>query len=141
MKPTPNGPASEMSRPAINFILDCTLLAVFVVLMWTTALLAFIFPSGTQAAGWSLWGLDYNAWHRVQTGCFVVFSLGILLHLILHWTWACGFVASRLARVLGRPVPTNEATRTLYGVTMLAVILMVLGTLLLLGELQMREPG
>lgn len=130
-----------MSRTAINFVLDSCLFVVFVTTLWTSALLQFIFPPATQADGWSLWGVGYDGWHRVQTGCLIVFSLAVLLHLVLHWTWVCGFISGRLTRMLGRPVTTNEATRTIYGVATLTTVLLIGGTLLLLGQIRMQNPG
>lgn len=130
-----------MSRTAVNFLLDCFLLLVLVVLMWTTAVVQFIFPAGTKAAGWMLWGLDFNSWHRVQGIVFAVFLLSVLVHLILHWTWACGFVAARVGKMKGRHISTNEATRTIYGVAMLAMILTVLGAAVLVAQLLIRAPA
>lgn len=123
--PTKAGP----SRAAINFFLDAGLLIAFAALLGVTAVLHFVFPAASRATGWRLWGLDYTAWTRIQAGSIALLTLGVLLHLILHWTWVCGFVASRLSRMLGRPIKVGESARTLYGVCLLVLIL----TLLLAG--------
>jgi hypothetical protein len=129
-----------MSRNAINFCLDALLLVLFVMLISSSAVLQFIFPPATQADGWQLWGMDYDAWHRVQTVCLGAMALAVLFHLILHWTWACGFLASRLSRIAGRQLSTNEATRTVYGVATLAMLLMLMGVMLTVGKIMVREP-
>lgn len=130
-----------MSRTAVNFLLDCFLLLVLVFLMWTTAVVQFIFPAGTKAVGWTLWGHGFDSWQRVQGIVFAVFLLSVLLHLILHWTWVCGFVAARIGKMQGRHISTNEATRTVYGVAMLAMILTVLGAAVLVAQLMVRAPA
>ncbi len=127
-----------MSRAIINFLLDGFLFLLIVLLMWLTAVLKFIFPVASQAHGWRLWGLDFDAWHRIHTMVFGVFLLAVLLHLILHWTWVCGFVAARVGKWRGRPVSTNEATRTLYGVATLALVLGLLGIALVAAQFSIR---
>ena len=130
-----------MSRTAINFLLDCCLFLIFICLLGVSALLQFVFPPATSASGCLLWGMGYDSWHHVQSACLALMMLAVLLHLILHWTWVCGFLTARLSRLRGRSVTSNEATRTIYGVATLAMVLMFLGTLLLLGQIQLREPA
>ncbi|HKQ49966.1 MAG TPA: DUF4405 domain-containing protein [Phycisphaerae bacterium] len=130
-----------MSRQTINFLLDGTLLVAFLSLLWISVLLRAIFPEGTLAAGWSLWGLGYDAWCKIQFAALLAFALCVLLHLILHWSWVCGFITGRLTRILGRRISTNESTRTAYGVTTLIAILSILGTLLFFAQLGTRGPA
>lgn len=112
-----------MTRAAVNFLLDSLLLIAFCVVLAATAIVQFVFPEGTRAAGWSLWGLGFNGWVRVVSASVATLALGVLIHLILHWTWVCGFVTNRLGNALGRVMKSNESTRTLYGVgTLIAVI-------------------
>ena len=130
-----------MSRNAVNFLLDFTLLVLFVVLLTISSVLQFNFPAATRAAGWRLWGLDYDAWALVRFVVLATLALGILVHLILHWTWACGFITSRVSRRIGRPIRTNEATRTVYGVAFLLLILCVMGATLLAAEFSVAPPA
>ena len=130
-----------MSRATINFFLDGFLFLLVVLLMWLTAILKFIIPVASQATGWRLWGMSFDAWHRIHTVVFAVFVLAVLLHLILHWTWVCGFVAARVGKWRGRHLSTNEATRTLYGVATLALILCLLGIALFAAQFAIRAPA
>ena len=115
---------ARLNRAAINFLVDCLLLVVLVSVLGLSAVLEFVFPPGTQAAGWSLWGLGYDGWGRVRAGVLGVFVLCVLLHLILHWTWICGFVVSRFARRAGQSAKLPpDGIRTLYGVSLLIGIL------------------
>lgn len=138
---TPNAARRKgISKNAINFIVDSLLLLAFMTTLWTTSVVQFVFPAGSQAAGWTLWGFDYDAWCAIQTGAIAWFSLVVLLHLILHWQWVCAFVTSRLSKSTGRRIVLREATKTLYGVGFLIVVLTVLGVLLILAEFQI-VPG
>jgi len=130
-----------VSRQAVNFILDAAMLLVFTALLASASILQFVFPAATRADGCSLWGLTFEGWLRVQTVCLAVLMFGVLLHLILHWTWACGFVASRMSKWTGKKVGTNEATRTLYGVCTLIGVLTALGALLMAAELMLKTPA
>lgn len=129
-----------MSRNTINFFLDCTLLIAFLALLWTSIVLRSLFPAGTVAAGWTIWGLGFDTWCEIQFAFLLAFAACVGLHLILHWPWVCGFIAARLTKILGRHVSTNESTRTVYGVTTLIAILSVLGVLLLLAQLGAQSP-
>src|SRR4051794_8385223 len=129
-----------MSRNAINFILDCCLLLAFLALLWTSIVLRGLFPAGPQAAEWRIFALDYDTWSKIQFGELVTMALLVLLHLIMHWTWVCGFVAARMSELVGRRLTTNESTRTAYGVSLLIAILCVLGFFLFLAQIGTHAP-
>lgn len=129
-----------LSRTAVNFLLDLFLLLVFLVLAWTAIVLRFVFPAGTAAAGWRLWGAGYDDWAAWQFVWTCVFALAVLVHLMLHWSWICGVVSSRLSRWRGATVRADEGTQTLYGVGLLIVIVNVLGLLIAAAALGIRPP-
>src|SRR5947209_9781886 len=91
------------SMSVINFWLDTTILAVLVVLGWEAAVLKFLFPAPTMAAGWSLWGLNYDQWDDVRFGTLCLFALGILIHVMLHWNWVCSVLAAQIIHSRERP--------------------------------------
>ena len=62
------------------------------------------------------------------------FGLLVLLHLILHWSWVCSFVASRLSKFTGRQVTVNESSKTIWGVATLIFVLTCIGAVLLVAE-------
>ncbi len=113
-----------ISRTLLNFWLDVLLLLVFSLLGWVSAVLQFVFPVGTQAAGWVLWGWDYIAWRNFQFAVLCAMAMAVLLHVMLHWTWVCGVVFSQLIAQKDRP---DDGLRTLYGVGLLIVLLNILG--------------
>lgn len=126
-----------MSRTLINFFLDSLLLLITLGVAWSTCVLKFIFPRATHAAGWTLWGLDYNAWSDVQVGLLGLILLAILVHIMLHWSWVCGVIATRLLRRGGK---VDDGIQTLYGVgTLIAFVLATTG-LLIAAELMIRPP-
>jgi len=70
-----------------------------------------------------------------------LFGLCVLLHLILHWTWICGFVTGRLSRWTGRRLALNESEKTLYGVSTLIVVLTMLGAFVTAADFALRPPA
>lgn len=129
-----------MSRSAVNFLVDFSLLVFLCTVLWISAVIHFVFPPGAQTDGWLLWGADYDRWQFVQVIALSAFALNVLLHLILHWTWICGFLTSRMSKKLGRRIAWDEGIKTLYGVGSLICVLTVLGSLLLVAELQIQAP-
>jgi Domain of unknown function (DUF4405) len=127
-----------MSRTFINFLLDASLLVAFGVLISSGVIVRFVFPPGTEAKGWYLWGLGYDQWATVQFAMVAVLALGILIHVMLHWSWVCGFVATRLAR--DKRAKLDDGTQTLYGVGLLIVILNVLGLVIAAAALMIQGP-
>ncbi len=129
---------AAMSKAAVNFLVDLLLLLLIIVWMGAVAIVQFVFPPGTQAGGWTLWGRGYDSWRNIEFGCLAVYIVVVLVHLILHWSWVCNFVAMRYSRHVGRKVEVGESTRTLYGVATLIVILTVLGIVLCAAEFSVR---
>jgi hypothetical protein len=127
-----------MSRTPLNFLLDSLLLAAFAVLVWSSVVVRFVFPPGTSAAGWLLWGLSYDQWISLQFAMVAILALGVLLHVMMHWNWVCGFVAARLAR--GKKAKLDDGTQTLYGVGLLIVIFNVLGLAIAAAALSIHGP-
>jgi len=108
-----------MSKTLVNFCLDVCLLAVFVALSTVTAILQFVFPAPIGAEGWSLWGWDYTSWHDLQFGIICVMAAAVLLHVMLHWPWVCGVIATRILRTKQQ---TDDGIRTIWGVATLIVL-------------------
>ena len=90
-----------------------------------------------RAGGWTLWGLDYEGWSSVQVSLLGVILLAILVHVMLHWKWVCGVIATRL---LHRPGKVDDGTETLYGVALLIVLVMTTTGLLVAAQLMIRAP-
>lgn len=129
-----------MSRSTINFLLDGILLIGFALLMGIQLILHFVFPPGTQAVGWVLWGLNRDQWSTAGFLGSAVFALGILVHVMLHWSWVCGFVTARLARRRGRPVVLTDGARTLVGVCLLVSVFTVVGAIIAAAYLTVQSP-
>ncbi|MFO0901166.1 MAG: DUF4405 domain-containing protein [Pirellulales bacterium] len=127
-----------LSRTAVNFLLDAALLAVFVLLIAASAIVRFVFPPGTTAAGWRLWGLGFDEWGALQFALVALLALGVLVHVMLHWSWVCGVVANRVAKRKGK---VDDGLQTIYGVGLLIVICNVVGLLLAAAALSVREPS
>jgi hypothetical protein len=87
-----------------------------------------------------LWGIDYDAWCNVRFGCLAAVTFMILIHLILQWNWVCNFVASRLSRAREQRVIIPDGIKTLYGVGTLITVFTLLGMLLAVAEVMLREP-
>ncbi len=127
-----------MSKTAVNFILDASLLVFMVLMLFTAAALRFVFPAPTLAAGWTLWGFGYDAWANFQFGLVAFFGLAILLHVMLHWSWVCCVFAAKVLR--GRSARPDEGMQTIWGVGLLIVVVNVIGLLLGLAYLMVQAP-
>jgi hypothetical protein len=125
----------------VNFVLDVCLLSITVLLLFSTAVLRFVFPAPSAAAGWKLWGYDYDAWANLQFALVSIIGLAVLLHLMLHWSWVTGVVLTRLLRRPAREAKASTATQTVWGVAMLIVIVNLLGALVGVAYLMIEAPG
>lgn len=132
----PRKPASGWSKTVVNFWLDCLLLVMFLLLVWVSAVLRFLFPVGPAELEWQLWGGDVEFWRGFQFVVLCAFALGIVLHVMLHWSWVCGVVARNL---LGRPPSRDDGTQTLIGVGVLLGILHLLAGALLVAWMFMQQ--
>ena len=127
-----------MSRPVFNLLLDSILLAAFCLLVAAAVVVRFVFPPGPDARGWLLWGLDYDQWATIQFGLISILSLGILLHVMLHWSWVCGILAAKLSR--NKKAKIDDGTQTIYGVGLLIVLVNLLGLAVAAAALSIRGP-
>lgn len=128
---------SKLSRPVVNFWLDTLLLVVFLLLSITAVIVQFVFPPPSATAGWMLWGLSFNAWCSLQFGLIAVLALGILVHLMLHWSWICTIIARRLLKQTSLP---DTGLQTLYGVGFLITVLLTAAGLIGLATMTIRMP-
>ncbi len=112
----------RVSRTLVNFWLDGLLGLLFVKLCITAVIVQFVFPPGVAARGASLWGMNYGRWCGLQFGLLAVLALGILLHVMLHWTWICSVLSKR---VMKWPEVPDSGLQTVYGVGLLICLLLI----------------
>ncbi len=117
----PRGPG-RISKTLVNFWLDGLLGVMFVALCIAAVIVQFVFPPGIAARDWSLWGLSYGQWCSLQFGILAILGLGIVLHVMLHWTWVCSVFTKR---VLGKSDIPDDGIRTVYGVGLLIALLLI----------------
>ncbi len=132
---------ASTSKTMVNFWIDVALLALFAALAASSAVVQYVFPPGTSAEGWRLWGLSYNAWSRIQFGLTSVLALGILVHVMMHWTWVCGVVVNKLLKRKDQWATMDDGIRTLYGVTTLIVVFIVIGVIVAAANLSLEPPA
>lgn len=128
-----------MSRAVVNLLLDSLLLVVFCLLLWSSAVVRFLFPRPAEADGWLLWGLDYQQWSGIPFVALCLLAVGVLVHVMLHWSWVCGVVSVKLLR--NKKARVDEGAQTLYGVGLLIVLINVLGLALAAAALSIRSPS
>ncbi len=109
-------------KTVINFWLDAALLVLFLVFAWELAILRLTFPKGAGDR-WRL--LDHTAadWQDLAFNTFCVFSLGIVVHVMLHWSWIVGTIQTRL---LKRKATRDDGSHTMIGVGVLFVLIHLL---------------
>jgi len=111
----------KFSRTMVNFWLDALLAMVFVALSIVAVIVQFVFPPGVGAKGWLLWRMNYGQWCSIQFGLLAFLGVGVVLHVMLHWTWVCSVIAKRLFKSKEMP---DDGIRTVYGVGFLIVLLL-----------------
>lgn len=128
----------RLSRTLINLWLDVALLINFLGLGIVSVLLQFVFPPGIAAGGWSLWGLNFSQWQSLQFGMLSLLTVGIVVHLMLHWTWVCSVVARN---VFGQTEVPDEGLQTIYGVILLIAVLLTGAVVTGLATVTIRMPS
>jgi hypothetical protein len=126
-----------MSRTTFNFLLDTLLLILFVGLLASTVVVEHVFPPGPVSEGWVLWGGGYLAWRTRQYGLLMALTLGIVLHVMLHWSWVCGVLASRFST--NKKARIDDGTQTILGVGFLIVLLLAMGTFVAVAALGIEQ--
>ena len=130
-----------MSRTTLNFFLDCLLLLFFLALVWVTFVLRVAFPNATAAGGYRLWGFSYDGWAGLQFSLFLVLLVAVLLHIMLHWSWVCGVIITKLLKRSAREAKLDDGAQTLWGVGMLIVVVNILGLLVGAAYLTVQPPA
>ena len=60
---------------------------------------------------------------------------------MMHWSWVCGVVITKLLRRSAREANVDDGSRTLWGVGMLIVLVNLIGSLVGLAYLMIQSPG
>lgn len=129
-----DAPRAGVSRTIVNFWLDASLLVTFLVLCWLSAVLQFVFPVGADATTSQIWAADVLDWRNAQFVVLCVLAAGILLHVMLHWSWIIGVITTRF---LHRKAVRDNGSHTLIGVGLLLVIFHVLALACLAASMSM----
>lgn len=112
----------SLNLTLVNFWLDVGLALLFLVQGWMLLVLHVVFPRG-GGPEWTIWGATRLDWSESLFVVYGVFSVGVVLHVMLHWEWICGVVATRF---LGRKPGRDDGSQTLIGVGLLAVVIHLL---------------
>ncbi len=129
-----------MSRSTLNFFVDLLLASLFLFVLTVVGVVHLTFPPASQASGWTVWGWSYDTWSNAEFIAVALFAICVIVHLILHWTWVYGFVATRLARRFNTNASMTSSIKTLYGVMILIIVLTTLGGILLAAEFSAKAP-
>ena len=118
-----------ISWALVNFWLDAALLAAFLLLVWISGVLHLVFPAGPAGFGWTVLGQALTQWRNLQFFTLIGLGLGLLVHVMLHWSWICGLIRTRF---FNRPGRDETGADTLWGVGFLVALLHLVGGGLLL---------
>ncbi|REK10256.1 MAG: hypothetical protein DWQ37_16770 [Planctomycetota bacterium] len=134
-------PSGGWSKTIINFALDTVLLVIVCTLLFIAAVLRFVFPLPSASAGWTLWGFGYDAWSNLQFALVTILGLAILLHVMLHWSWVCGVMMTKVLKRDRTAAKLDEGQQTLWGVGLLIAVVNVVGLLVGLAYLMVQGPA
>ena len=129
--------SSSISKSWWNFWLDVVLATVFVALCAVSAVVQFVFPVPSSAMGWSVWNASLDQWLSLQFGILCVLAAGVILHVMLHWSWVCGMLSRGRKESALR---TDDGIRTIVGVGFMIVLLHVIGIFVLAAFLSVVAP-
>lgn len=88
-----------------------------------------------------LWNMPLSQWMDLQFGMLSAFSFGILLHVMLHWSWVCGVLGSKLVRARdGKKRTMDDGQRTILGVGLMIVLLNIMGLGVAAAVLSVQAP-
>lgn len=118
------------TRTGVNFLLDSFLLTTFVTILAIATIVRFVFPPAENSHGWRLWGWSLEQWHELLFAAIAVLAGAVLLHIMLHWNWVCGVVSNKLSSWFGRAVRIDDASKTLWGVSLLITVFSILAIVL-----------
>ena len=131
----------KFSRTDFNFCLDALLLLLFLALATTSVIIDFVFPPGVRAEGWLLWSKTYSEWSRFRFGTLAALAAAVLLHVMMHWSWVCGVVASRVGgKKSGPAAAKDDPSRTLWGVGLLILVVNLVGADVAVAALSIHAP-
>lgn len=128
---------TRVSRTLVNFWLDTFLLLVFSLHSISAVIVQFVFPPGVAAKGWTLWSMNFGQWCTVQFFFLSVLAFGIVVHVMLHWSWVCGVIARKLLHQ--RELP-DDGIRTVYGVGLLILLLLSGATVVGIAMMSIKMP-
>lgn len=135
------GKVKRVSRTTVNFAVDFVLMLLVILLLFTAAVVRYVFPTPSAAAGWLLWGYGIDDWSAFQFVLVTIIGLSVLLHVMLHWSWVCGVVLTKILGRSGRTVRPDDGQQTLWGVGMLIAVVNILGLLIGLAYLAIQSPS
>jgi hypothetical protein len=123
-------------RTVVNYWLDLALAVTFVVLIWMTSVVRFVFPFGAAAFEYRLWGWSVEDWRAAEFATLCGLSVLVVVHVTLHWNWVCSVSNSLISR---RSHARDDGERTLLGVALLIAILHLVAAGLLWAKFSLRS--
>jgi hypothetical protein len=81
--------------------------------------------------------MNFGQWCSVQFFFLSVLTFGIVVHVMLHWSWVCGVIARKLLHQ--RELP-DDGIRTVYGVGLLIVLLLSGATVVGIAMMSIKMP-
>ncbi|MGN6368427.1 MAG: DUF4405 domain-containing protein [Phycisphaerae bacterium] len=130
-----------MKRNTLNFVLD-VLLGVLVMGMVATGLLMrWVLPPGSGER-LTVWGLSRHDWGDVHFWVSAGIGAVLLVHLALHWQWACTTTV-RLVRRRGELVTAAPRSlwRNLAGVVAIGLLAAGLGSFIAVAAASVEGTG
>ena len=112
----------KLSTALFNLWFDVILAATVSFLTWVSVMMQVVFPPATRARGWTLCGWSYDQWRDAQFVALCACFLLAFEHVVLHWTWVCGVITTKVLRLKKRP---DEAVQKMYGIGLFFGLMMI----------------
>lgn len=94
-----------MKKTRVNYCVDVVIALAFV--MSAVSGLVFLLPVGNS----TFFGVSYAVWDQVHVLSSLLMIVGVLVHLVLHWTWIVAMTKKQLLALVSPPhVAETDAT-------------------------------
>ncbi|MCC6425099.1 MAG: DUF4405 domain-containing protein [Phycisphaerales bacterium] len=110
-----------LKRNTLNFLLDVALALAMLGLLGTGLVMRFVLPPGSGRQR-LLWGWGRHDWGDLHYWLVLFFLLVLIVHLAMHWRWACVTTAKLFRRGSGATPKLKPLAGNLIGVAVLLVI-------------------
>ncbi len=129
-----------MKRNTLNFIVDAASALVVFGLVGTGLLMRFVLPPGSGSRR-VVWAMDRHDWGDVHFWVAVAGGALLLVHLALHWQWACVTILRMCGAVPAEQTAPRRWRRNVTGVALVGLTVLLFWGFVWTAQQAIRDTG